>query len=185
MSTLDILLSLGDIGEIGEQAVVQALGVASMAVLGPAGPVLVNVLNNTRKTVRNVETIQKIVNNVQKNNGEYKPMTDKIGIKETKEVLFFVFSFTKAIQLSLQDGKFNWTDARYFIEPVKAIVDAVDNIDQVIPEVADISPEEMVELVAYIKENFDIEDDEVEFKIKSALDVGAELLGFVKKIEFK
>lgn len=180
MSILDDMFSL-DV--IGEEAIVQALGVASMAVLGPAGPTLVNALNNGRKTVKTIQRIENIVNTV-KEHGEYKPMSNgEKGIKETKEILFFVFSFTRAMQLAMEDGDFSWTDARHFIEPAKAIMEAADNVSDVIPEIADITPDEMAELVAYVKEEFDIEDDALEAKIESALDAGVELLGMVHKLK--
>ena len=34
------------------------------------------------------------------------------GVKETKEVLAFVFSMANAIKISLADGDFDWYDAK-------------------------------------------------------------------------
>lgn len=182
MNLLDDLLSLES---LQEDAIAQVLGVASMAVLGPAGPTLINALNQGRKTAKTIQRIGNIVESVQSNNGEYKPMgtENKLGLKETKDVLFFVFSFTRAMQLAMEDGEFSWTDARHFIEPAQAIMEAADNITDVIPEIADITPEEMAELVEYIKDEFDIEDDDLEAKIESALDAGVELLGMANKLK--
>ena len=43
------------------------------------------------------------------------------GVKETKEVLAFVFSMTNAIKVSLADGDFDFWDAKNFVEPLKKI----------------------------------------------------------------
>ena len=44
-------------------------------------------------------------------------MAEAKGIKETKEVMEFIFSFVDAIGKAKADDKFSWTDARYFIDP--------------------------------------------------------------------
>ena len=69
-------------------------------------------------------------------------MAESKGIKETKEVMEFIFSFVDAIGKAKADDKFSWTDARYFIDPVKKLFEAVDNIEEVIPEITDIDDEE-------------------------------------------
>ena len=48
-------------------------------------------------------------------------MAEVKGIKETKDVMEFIFSFVDAIGKAKADDKFTWTDARYFIDPVKII----------------------------------------------------------------
>ncbi len=73
-------------------------------------------------------------------------MAEAKGIKETKEVMEFIFSFVDAIGKAKADDKFSWTDARYFIDPVKKLFEAVDNIEEVIPEIVDIDDKEYDEL---------------------------------------
>ena len=71
------------------------------------------------------------------------------GVKETKEVLAFVFSMTNAIKVSLADGDFDFWDAKNFVEPLKKIAPAVENIEEVLPELEDLSLDEVIELTKY------------------------------------
>lgn len=174
--------------DLTEELLVQAVGAASVAVLGPLGPSLVNVLNKGRKTARAVERAQKMIETAQRiaQGEEVKPMgAGEHGIQQTKEVLFFIFSFSQAVNKSMADGEFNWYDAKNFIEPLQAMVDAFDDIGSVVPEISDLSPEEMNELVAYVKENFDIEDDALEQRIEDAIDTGVEMIKLFTTLKFK
>ena len=73
---------------------------------------------------------------------------EKKGIQETKELLAFVFSLAEAIKKSNADGDFNWRDGLNFIEPLKRLGPAIDNIEDIIPEVADLDAEEWNELIS-------------------------------------
>ena len=86
-------------------------------------------------------------------------MAEVKGIKETKDVMEFIFSFVDAIGKAKADDKFTWTDARYFIDPVKKLFEAVDNIEDVIPEITDIDDEEYDELVAYCQGKMGLHED--------------------------
>ena len=99
------------------------------------------------------------------------------GIKETKEVLKFVLSFVQALKTTYEDGDFDWYDAKNFIEPIKNLGDAIDNIDEVLPEITDIDEEEYEELLAWMKEEFpEIIDEEIEFVLDEALVAGKTIL---------
>ena len=99
------------------------------------------------------------------------------GIKETKEVLRFVLSFVQALKTTYEDGDFDWYDAKNFIEPIKNLGDAIDNIDEVLPEITDIDEEEYEELLAWMKEEFpEIIDEEIEFVLDEALVAGKTIL---------
>ena len=100
-------------------------------------------------------------------------MAEVKGIKETKDVMEFIFSFVDAIGKAKADDKFTWTDARYFIDPVKKLFEAVDNIEDVIPEITDIDDEEydldlpiylQKALIYYVKAK--IAEDSVNLKIR-------------------
>ena len=43
------------------------------------------------------------------------------GVKETREVLAFVFSMANAIKISLADGDFDWYDAKNFVDYSKKL----------------------------------------------------------------
>ena len=116
-------------------------------------------------------------------------MSEK-GVKETKEVLAFVFSFANAMKVSLSDGDFDFWDAKNFVEPLKRLAPAVENIDEVIPELEDLEWEEILELAKYsmteLRLGGDIDvDAEVEDateKVEDAIEMGRSLLKLVNGI---
>ena len=75
---------------------------------------------------------------------------EKYGIQETKELLEFVFSLAEAIKKSNADGEFNWRDGLNFIEPLKRLGPAIDNIEEIVPEIGDLDAEEWAELVEFV-----------------------------------
>lgn len=112
------------------------------------------------------------------------------GVKETKEVLAFVFSMTNAIKVSLADGDFDFWDAKNFVEPLKKIAPAVENIEEVLPELEDLSLDEVIELTKYsmtelgLGGNIDVEaevNDAVK-KVEDAIDMGKKMLSLIKSI---
>ena len=118
-------------------------------------------------------------------------MAEKYGIDDTKELLDFIFSLAVAVKKSASDGDFSWSDGLNFIEQLKKIGPAIDNIDDVVPEVMDLDAEEWRELVDYIQDKFDIvadadSDDEqgdIESRIEEALNAGVELLRLTQSIK--
>ena len=110
------------------------------------------------------------------------------GIQQTKELLDFIFSLVEAIKKSTADGDFSWSDGLNFIEPLKKIAPALDDIEQVIPEVMDLDASEWNELVDYVQANFNLEvsegeDSDIETKIEEALNAGVELLRLTQIIK--
>lgn len=107
------------------------------------------------------------------------------GITETKEVLAFVFSLGRATALALEDGDLGWSDAMKFIEPLKKLGPALDNIEDVLIEVQDIDEEELAELINYVRDEFDLSEyaddvEEIEMYVEDALNAGVELLKVVR-----
>ena len=105
---------------------------------------------------------------------------EKYGIQETKELLLFVFSLAEAIKKSNADGDFNWRDGLNFIEPLKRLGPAIDNIEDIIPEVADLDAEEWNELVDYVSEQWNLDtsdtEDDISERIEDGLNAGIELI---------
>ena len=112
------------------------------------------------------------------------------GVKETKEVLAFVFSMTNAIKVSLADGDFDFWDAKNFVEPLKKIAPAVENIEEVLPELEDLSLDEVIELTKYsmtelgLGGNIDVESEvnDAVKNVEDAIDMGKKMLSLVKSI---
>lgn len=112
------------------------------------------------------------------------------GVKETKEVLAFVFSMANAIKISLADGDFDFWDAKNFVEPLKKIAPAVENIDEVLDELEDLSWDEILELAKYSMTELGLGGDievaeEVESaaeQVEEAIEMGKSLLKLVGNI---
>ena len=118
-------------------------------------------------------------------------MAEKLGIEDTKELLNFIFSLAEAVKKSAADGEFSWSDGLNFIDPLKKMGPAIDDIDNVIPEVMDLDASEWNELVDFCQEKFDFitestedgEEVDVESKIEDALNAGVELLRLTQIIK--
>ena len=68
-------------------------------------------------------------------------MVEKRGIEETRDINHYVFSFVEAVGKAKADGQMTASDARYFIDPVKKVFEAVDDIEEVLPEIEDLTDE--------------------------------------------
>jgi len=105
---------------------------------------------------------------------------EKKGIEETKELLEFVFSLAEAIKKSNADGEFNWRDGLNFIEPLKRLGPAIDNIEEIVPEIGDLDAEEWAELVEFVSSRWDLDtgdgDDDLSDRIEDGLNAGIELV---------
>ena len=105
---------------------------------------------------------------------------EKYGIQETKELLSFVFSLAEAIKKSNADGDFNWRDGLNVIEPLKRLGPAIDNIEDIIPEIGDLDANEWNELITYVSEQWDLDnsdsDDDLSERIEDGLNAGIELI---------
>ena len=106
-------------------------------------------------------------------------MAETRGIEETKDILDFMFSFVEAVGKAKADGEMSWSDARYFIDPVRKLFEAVDDIEEVLPEIEDLSEEEYDELVEYVKEKWDYDEENLEWVVDTAIEAGKSILMMV------
>ena len=107
------------------------------------------------------------------------------GITETKEVLAFVFSLGRATASALEDGDLGWSDAMKFIEPLKKLGPALENIEDVLIEVQDIDEEEFAELINFCRDEFKLEElvenhEEIEMMVEDALNAGVEIMKIIR-----
>ena len=113
-------------------------------------------------------------------NTEGVKLAEERGIQETKELLDFVFSLAAAIKKSNEDGEFNWRDGLNFIEPLKRLGPAIDNIEDIIPEIQDLDADEWNELIDFVKDRWDLDtenaDDDISERIEDGLNAGVELI---------
>ena len=115
-------------------------------------------------------------------------MAEERGIEQTKELLDFIFPLVEAIKKSTADGDFSWTDGLNFIEPLKKIAPAIDDIEEVIPEVMYLDASEWNELIDFVQEKFNLDidpddDSDIESRVEEALNAGVELLRLTQVIK--
>lgn len=73
-----------------------------------------------------------------------------LSTKETKEVLKLVFAFIKTLkQAKENDGTISATDLALLVNMFPHVGDAIDGIDQVIPELKDLDAKEVKDLMVY------------------------------------
>ena len=103
-------------------------------------------------------------------------MAAKRGIEATRDIIDFVFSFVAAVGKAKADGEMSWSDARYFIDPVKKLFEAVDDIEEVLPEIEDLTDEEYDELVEYVKGKWNYDEENLDWIVDTAIEAGRGLM---------
>lgn len=103
------------------------------------------------------------------------------GIQETKEVLAFALTFGSSLGKALKDGKINLADLPSFVLPLTKLPLALGGINEVPAEIKDLSEEEKKELLAYVADNFDIENANVEAAVVDGLALVLALHSYVTK----
>ena len=106
-------------------------------------------------------------------------MVEKRGIEETRDIIDFVFSFVEAVGKAKADGEMSWSDARHFIDPVKKLFEAVEDIEEVLPEIVDLDESEYDELVAYVREKWDYDEENLDWVVDTAIEAGRGILTLV------
>lgn len=104
-------------------------------------------------------------------------------IKETKEVLSFVISLANAVGNAAADGEIGFGDIGELYKPMTKAMSALGGLGDVPAEIGDLSVEEMEQLVAMVKEEFDIPEDAVESAVEGGLDVVLKLYKLVKSFK--
>lgn len=103
-------------------------------------------------------------------------------LKETKELLSLVFALAKTTEKALEDGKLGLDDASLFFGLLPAFGPAFDKISEIPTELGNLLAEDADELVAWVGEEFDLEDDNLEAIIEKSLGVIANVWEVVKLI---
>ena len=106
-------------------------------------------------------------------------MAEERGIEEVKDILDFMFSFIEAVGKARKDGEMTWSDARYFIDPVKKLFEAVDDIEEVLPEIEDLSEEEYDQLVEYVKGKWNYDEENLDWVVDTAIEAGRGVLTLI------
>ena len=104
----------------------------------------------------------------------------QVGFKETKEVLDAMIALGKAIEASMEDDKLTLLDVPNFIPFLTKILPAIEGVEQVPFEFKVADPAEIEELKTYLKDNLDLEDDQLEAFIEDSFKVALDIFMLVK-----
>ena len=96
--------------------------------------------------------------------------------KDLKEALDFALSTAMVVDNNLQDG-FQWTDVFSLVPVLSKLPVAVEGIENVPDELEAMQNDEegRAELIAYVKDLYDIDDDHAEALVEQGVRAGVEL----------
>lgn len=101
------------------------------------------------------------------NTDNIKPVkVNKHNMKETKELLSFVFSLIYATSKAREDGKFDPRDIFHYTGAVRKAPAAVGGLEQIPEELKDLTAEELTELKTFIIEEFNLVSEEQEVNVE-------------------
>ena len=92
-------------------------------------------------------------------------MSEVAGIKELKELLKFVIEFGEAIDKAMVDKKFSVDELGLLIAPLMQVGPAFEGMDLLGGEIKDLSEAEMAELTVFVKDELDLANDKIDFRI--------------------
>ena len=90
-------------------------------------------------------------------------------LKELKEVLAFGFDGMDAFKLAAEDKEFSISDLKYLFPLYASAKAAIDNIGNPWERFQALNADERFDLLQYVKERFDIADEELELLIEDTL----------------
>lgn len=96
---------------------------------------------------------------------------EKLGIENVKLLTVAVSSLGESLEKIFSDGKVDWTDTAH-LGSLFAPLMSMSNIDlkAIFPEMKDLDSQEMDELNILFKDNFDIQDDDLEANLEKGMD---------------
>lgn len=106
-------------------------------------------------------------------------------IEQTKDVLAFALSLGSTLGKTLSDGKISVAELPLFITPVFKLPAALEGIHEVPTELSHLDDAEKAELYAYIQQNFDVADADVQGAVLDGLKLASDLHSYVKKYFIK
>ena len=102
-------------------------------------------------------------------------------IRNLKELMLFICRLVKGIDKTLEDGKFTFIELTNFIGAAQAIPAAVEGLNEIPLEFKDLSEEEQAELVQYVADEFDLNNDAVEVWIEKAFNIALNLAKLIEE----
>lgn len=104
------------------------------------------------------------------------------GTDNLKNAVRFAVSLIKQVETSGKDG-WNWRDSFSFIDELMGIPGLVASGDEIAAEFKDLSEFERLELEAFFKEEFNIENDKTEAVVENAVGLVLKVLSLVSLLK--
>jgi len=102
------------------------------------------------------------------------------GTEQLTDMMVFLAKFASTAKAAVaDDGKITIGDAAKFVGLIFPLIDAITQIQEVPKELVDLDPIEKEELIAEVKANLDLHEND-ELAVESALKVVFELFNFLK-----
>lgn len=92
-----------------------------------------------------------------------------LGIDNLKKLIKFSLDLTENISTALADGKVTTTEIFGFLPELLQVPGVVKSWKDIVAELKDLTPDERLDLHAYVADEFDIPNDKVEVFIENAL----------------
>jgi hypothetical protein len=105
------------------------------------------------------------------------------GTKELGEAVKFMCALASAVSDAAADGKPTLADAARLAPVLYKLPSALDGLSEAIEEAKDLSAEELDELSKMIKDELDLEDDNLEAICEEAVDCCLKLYSLALKIK--
>jgi len=106
-------------------------------------------------------------------------MSSTHNINHLKTLLLFVFSLGDVTAQVLEDGKFEWQEGLSYIPPLTQLPNIVQSLPELPKELADLEASEREELIVFVKEKFDLENDALEQLIEAAFEFLVDTYGHI------
>lgn len=102
--------------------------------------------------------------------------------KELSEALKFICALANSIGEVAEDGKMDLRDATHLMPLLYKLPSAVDGIQEIPSEVAELSSEDIAELAQMVKDELDLPQDKVEAAIEESIDLCLRLYALAQKL---
>lgn len=104
-------------------------------------------------------------------------------IKHLKTLLLFAFTISDVTATVLEDGEFEWQEGLAYIPPLTELPEVIKSLPEIPKELADLDKAERAELIQFVQDKFDIENDAVEKLIERTFQFLVDTYGSVLELK--
>ena len=106
-------------------------------------------------------------------------------MKELTEIVDFGISLGNALGKSFENGKLDVGDTVHLWGVATTVAPAIKDSDEAWEEFKNRTPEQTADLIAHVKEKFDIPQDDIEEAIEDGIDVSFRVIKYARKFAGK